>query len=223
MKWRPYNAMPKMINLYGYWRSSATWRVRWALEIKGIPYNYVPVNILSGETQKPEHLARHPLGMLPVLETEDGQMISESLAMIEWIEEVFNLKGPSLYPGSALDRAQIRMLCETINADTAPLQTPRVQKRHSSDAAEKLAWAQHFVREGLKAFDVLSSKTRGTFSHRNDLSAADLCLVPQIYNALRFDIDVKSEFAGLFKIYEHCRKLQSCENASPEKQKDATV
>lgn len=220
MKWERFSPVPKIINLYGYWRSSASWRVRWALEIKQIPFNYIPVNLLTGENKSPEHLARSPMGSLPVFETETGKFLSESMAIIEWIEEVFSLKGPVFFPGTPWERAKIRELCEIINSDTAPLQTPRVQKRHSADAAEQKLWAQDFMRSGLKVFDESSKALRGKFSFQNDLTAADLFLVPQIYNALRFELPVESEFPALFQIYQECRALPSCIKSAPESMPD---
>lgn len=221
MKWDRFKPKAETLKLYGYWRSSNSWRVRWALELKGIAYEYIPVNLLTGENKQSEHLARHPLGFLPVIEVNQGLYLAESLAIIEWIEEVYSLQGPSFFPGTPLERAKIRELAETINADVMPLQSPRVQKRHSADAAEQKAWAAHFVREGLKAFEVLSRGTRQRYSFFDTLSLADLCLVPQIYNALRFDIDVAQEFSDLWGIYERCLASEACRKAAPESQSDA--
>jgi len=208
--------------LYGYWRSSASWRLRWAFALKGFAYRYVPVNILKGEPHEPAHRARNVLGLLPVFEPEPGVYLAESLAVLEWLEET-HPGGHALYPGTPVDRARIRGLCELINAETAPLQTPRAQKRHSDDPAARAAWAAHFTREGLKGFEGMSRATRGAYSVGDAVSAADLCLVPQIYNALRFGIDVATEFPSLWEIYERCRATAACEAASPEKQSDASL
>jgi maleylacetoacetate isomerase len=209
------------MKLYGYWRSSASWRVRWALNLKGLAYEYVPVNILSGENRSPEHLARNPLGALPVLEVAPGEILSESLAMFEWMEETYPQAGVSLFPGTPLDRARIRSLCEIINSGTAPLQTPRVQKRHSDDAKEREAWAAHFIREGLDTYEKLSRPWRGAWSVGDAISAADLCLVPQIYNALRYGLDMARDFPALDAIYRQALATETCAAASPEKQEDA--
>ncbi len=219
--------------LYGYWRSSATWRVRWAFALKELPYEYVPVNILKGETQAPAHLARHPLGMLPVLETAPGAMLVESLAMLEWLDERYP-ETYALYPGCADDRATVRALCEIINSGTAPLQTPRAQKHHSDDPEKRAEWGTHFTREGLRTFDRLRENVlarpfhdekidveSAPFSLGARVTAADLCLVPQIYNALRFKIDVANEFPRLWRIYENSLRTRACSDASPERQSDA--
>lgn len=214
------SSQPKAeLKLYGYWRSSASWRVRWGLELKKLPFTYVPVNILSGENKKSEHLARNPMGALPVLDTGRGVLLSESLAILEYLEEEY--KGYALYPGSALDRAQVRALCEIVNSGIAPLQTPRAQNRHSSNADEKSAWAQDFIRQGLQVYDRLSSSERGAYSFRDQVTAADLCLVPQVYNARRYGIEMAKDFPKLHEIYERCMQTPECRKAAPESQSDA--
>ena len=205
--------------LYGYWRSSASWRVRWAFELKGLPYRYVPVNLLNGENKTPQHLARNPLGAVPVLEV-DGRFLSESLPILEWLEETHPTSAP-LYPKDPWSRAQIRALCEIINSETGPLQTPRAQKRHSDDPAAREAFAIHFIREGLALFDGLSKPLRDTWSGGKDLTVADLCLIPQIYNAVRYKIAVSSEFPELWKIYERAMSTEACRKAAPDAQIDA--
>lgn len=221
VKWRAFNKEPSVLTLYGYWRSSASWRLRWALHLKEIPFQYVPVNLLKGENKSPAHLKRHPLGAVPVLELNQEEVfLHESLAILEWIEEIYQLKGPSFFPGNALERAKIRSLCEVINSSTAPYQTPKVQKRHSPDTVEQKKWAQDFIREGLTFYDYLSRPLRGEFSVYDQLSAADLFLVPQIYNAIRYEIQVQDDFPDLFKIYEKCLKTPACAKSAPESQVD---
>lgn len=208
--------------LYGYWRSSASWRVRWAFELKKIPYEYVPVNILKGEHRAEEHLRRNPMGALPVLETAPGQFVSQSMSQILWLEENF-AREPYLFGRDRGDRYKIIELCELINADTAPLQTPRVQKVHSADDAEKAKWAQHFIRAGLEAFEknLKLLNRSGNYCLGMMLTAADLFLIPQVYNAYRYKIDVDQEFPLIAKIYKHCLSEEACAKASPENQADA--
>ncbi len=221
MKWDRFKPQSEGLKLYGYWRSSNSWRVRWALQLKGIPYEYIPVNILSGEAQEPPHRARHPLGFLPVLEISPQTYLSQSIAILEWIEEVYTLKGPSFFPGTPLERAKIRELAELINADTTPIQVPRVQKRHSSNPEEQKAWAAHFIQQGLMSFEILSRGSRQIFSVGKELSAADICLVPQIYGALRYGIKVEQDFPDLWKIYQRCLETEACFKSSPSEQIDA--
>jgi len=226
VKWGRFKTEAKSLRLHGYWRSSASWRVRWALHHKQVPFDYVPVNLLKLEHKTPEHRKLSPLGSIPVLEVElesERVHLTESMAIFEWIEEVYSLKGPALFPGTPLERAVIRSLCETINSDTAPLQTPRAQKRHSADPAAQAAWAVDFIREGLSAFDVLTRGTRRDFAFDTQVSAADMFLVPQIYNALRYKLDVKTEWPELFTIYERCLALEPCRLAAPDQQSDAAA
>jgi maleylacetoacetate isomerase len=223
MKWDRFAPEAKRLRLFGYWRSSASWRVRWALNLKKLTYEYVPVNLLKNENRLPSHLQRHPLGMVPVLEINDEIYLTESVAMIEWLEEVYSLQGPSLFPGTPLERAWVRSLAEVINADTAPLQSPRTQKRHSDEPAARTAWARDFIRDGLSAYEKLSRGTRGKFSVGDQVTAADLHLIPQIYNARRMELDVDAEFPALAAIYGNCLATEACLAASPEKQSDAAV
>ena len=221
MEWARFSPEAKKLKLYGYWRSSNSWRIRWALNLKKIDFNYVPVDILKGENQEPPHKARNSMGALPVLEINDGIFLSQSMAMLEWIEEVYTLSGPALFPGIPLERAKIRELCEIVNADTMPLQAPRIQKKYSPNLIDQKSWAAHFIREGLKSFDVTSRLCRKNFSFQDQITAADLCLVPIIYNGNRYGIDMPKEFPELWTIYERALKTDACFKASPEQQIDA--
>ncbi len=207
--------------LYGYWRSSASWRIRWAFEFKKIKYEYIPVNLLKGEHSSAEHIKRNPSGKVPVFETLDSHFLTQSVAILEYLEELHHT--PSLLPSSAFDKALCRALCEIINADVAPLQTPLVQKRHSSDPAEQLKWTQEWIRKGFTAFEKLLPKSRGPFCFGDHLSLADLFLVPQIYNAVRYQISVESEYPTLWKIYQAALQTEACHKAAPEQQTDATL
>ena len=200
--------------------------MRWALELKGIPFEYVPVNLLKGEHQAPAFRSINPAGSVPVLEIDGNIRLSQSVAILDWIENVFANRGPRLVPENFIERAKILELCEVINSDTAPLQTPRVQKRHSSDPAERSQWAKDFIFEGLSSFAELSKSVRsnGTkYAAGDEITAADLFLIPQIYNALRYEIDVKGRLPELFTIYERCLQTVSCAKTSPEQQIDASV
>jgi len=210
------------LKLYGYWRSSASWRVRWALELKKIPYDYIPVNILKGEQRGAEHLARVPMGTLPVLEIEPHNFLSQSLVILLWIEENFD-DGPFVFGKDRSDRYIILELCELINSDTAPLQTPRVQNAHSDEPAKKADFAKHFIELGLRAFEKKIEGSAAIFSVGNSVTAADLFLIPQLYNAKRFGFDLAKDYPKLHKIYESCLKTEACLRASPEKQIDAMV
>ena len=207
------------LTLYGYWRSSASWRARWALELKQIAYRYIPVSLLNGENKAPAHLARNPMGAVPVLEV-GGKYLSESLAIIQWLEETFP-DTTRLFPTEAWPRAQVRALCEIINSAIAPLQAPRAQKIHSDDPVAREKFAVHFIREGLKVYEGLAAPLRGQWSVGNHITAADLFLIPQIYNAVRYKIPVENEFPALWKMYLAALNTEACAKASPERQIDA--
>lgn len=213
--------LPETLDLYGYWRSSASWRVRWALELKGALYHYVPVNILKEEHVTEDFKKLNPSASLPVLVINKTQVLRQSMAIIEWIEETYKLEEALLFPGDFFKRAKIRELCQIINADTAPLQTPRTQKRHSQNADERSAWAAEFINRGLGAFEKSSADLRGSWSIGNQITAADLFLIPQIYNALRFGIDVAATYPSLWSIYQRALKTPECHRSSPEQQVDA--
>jgi maleylpyruvate isomerase len=210
------------LTLYGYWRSSASWRLRWAFEHKKISYTYVPVDLLKGEHKSAEHLARNPAGLVPSLVLGDGKTsLNQSMAILQYLEEIH--PEHALLPSKPQEKAQVLSLCEIINSDTAPLQTPRVQKRHSADAAEQLLWAQDWIRAGLKTFEKAAASHKGIYAFGDTLSAADLFLVPQLYNARRYKIDLSVDFPALEEIYATCFKLESCQKSSPENQPDATL
>ena len=209
------------LKLYGYWRSSASWRVRWAFELKKIPYEYIPVNILKEEHRSEEHLARNSMGALPVLEISPGTFLSQSIAILWWMEEAFENE-IFLFGKDRTDRYKIIELCELINADTAPLQTPRVQKMHSDDAKKKLDWAKHFIRSGLESYEKKVSACAGSFSLGKNLSAADLFLIPQLYNARRFEVNIE-DYPHLSQIWTNCMATAECQKSSPEQQIDTVL
>jgi len=213
--------MSRPYTLHGYWRSSASWRVRWALLVKKVPFDTVPVNLLKGEHKSDAYLSLNPSGLVPLLTTPEGEHLSQSMAILQFLEERF--PNPSLFGGGdALAGARIRALCEIINADTAPLQSPRVQKRHTSDPAAQILWAQEWIRSGLRTFSECRPAD-ATFAASSSLSAADLFVVPQIYNALRYKIDVAAEFPELMRIYDLCLGTSEGLRASPDQQADAVL
>lgn len=207
--------------LYSYWRSSASWRLRWALVLKNLKFEYVPVNLLKKENIGINHIALNPSGKIPVLVTPKGDVLTQSLPMLEYLEEIH--PEVPLFPKDPIQKAHCRALCEVISSDIAPMQLPTTQARHSKDPLEKLAWTQEWVRKGLKSFDDLLEKhgLSRDFCMGNTITMADLFLIPQIYNAKRYEIDMPIEFPRLWKIYENCLATKAGLNSSPEKQIDA--
>jgi len=192
--------------------------VRWAFAYKGVDADYVDVDLLSGQSESAEHRARNPLGFVPALEIGPGQYLAESLAIIEWLEET--VPRPFLLPGDPLKRARIRQLAEMINADTQPLQNLNAQDLHSDDPAKRKAWAVHWIVTGLEAYEKIASTTAGKFSVGDELSVADLCLVPQCYNALRNEIDL-ARFPTIKRIHDHALTTPSALASHPDRFKPA--
>lgn len=214
-----------MLRLYTYFRSSAAYRVRIALNLKGLAYEAVPVHLLrdGGQQNQPAYRALSPLGTVPVLENE-GEVITQSLAIIEYLEETHPL--PPLLPASAADRARVRALAQTIACDIHPVNNLRVLqylgKHFAATQEQKDAWYRHWVGEGLRAVEQLlvgDSRT-GAFCHGDAPTLADCCLVPQVFNARRFDCPLDA-MPTIRRIVAACEALPAFRNAAPAMQPDA--
>jgi maleylacetoacetate isomerase len=211
--------------LHGYWRSSSAYRVRIALELKGVRYRNEAVNLLAGEQRSEAHRARNPSGYVPALEV-DGAFLVESVAILEWLEEAF--PNPPLLPRAALDRAHVRALVETINAGTQPLQNLWVLGHFfGSDAEAKGAWARQVIARGLSSFEELVARRRaatgddaGPYSAGASPTFADALLVPQLYNARRFQVDL-APYPHVVAVDAACAKLEAFARAHPDVQPDA--
>jgi maleylacetoacetate isomerase len=204
--------MNKPLVLYHYWRSTSSWRVRWALKIKGLDVQYKAVNLLEGESETPEHLNRNPVGHVPVLQVGENYLI-ESVSIIEWLEEL--IPAPQLYPGDIYERAHIRALVEVINSETQPLQNLGVLEKYSDNAEVRKEWARHFIAKGLHAFEKLL-KSPGPYSCGKSITAADVFLIPQLLNAQRFEFNL-SEFPKLESIWNNALKTPACAASHPDK------
>jgi maleylpyruvate isomerase len=214
-----------MLTLYGYFRSSASYRVRIALNLKSLSYEYVPVHLVKGggEQLRPEFRALNPSALVPVL-VEGDQALTQSLAIIEYLEEHY--LEPSLLPGSAVDRARIRSLALTIACEIHPLNNLRVLRYlvKTLEIAEeaKNAWYRHWVEEGLAAVEMMLAHDphTGRFCHGDTPTLADCCLVPQVFNAERFDCRL-DHVPSVVRIYKECMTLPAFQQAAPEAQPDA--
>lgn len=211
--------MPKL-SLYHYWRSSCSWRVRWAFALKGVDYESIPVNILAAEQQADAYKALNPAGLLPAL-TIDGVPYGESLAILEWIEESWPT--PALLPTEPLLRLHVRQLALTIVAGTQPLQNPSLLAHFVPDPAQRGTHAKIMIERGLRTYENLLKKhPKGVFSVGNQVTIADLCLVPQVYNALRFGVEMEG-YPQLQEIYGRCLATKECDIAAPHNQPGAAL
>jgi maleylacetoacetate isomerase len=176
--------------LYDYYRSSASYRVRIALSLKGADYDRVPVNLLEGEQKDDAYRTRNPQGFVPMLEA-DGMSLTQSLAIISWLDATMPV--PPLLPARPADRAHVLALALTIAADIHPLNNLRVLKQLSGlgvDQAARDDWYRHWIREGFDALEALAAPRAGRFLFGDTATMADICLVPQMYNARRFEVDL---------------------------------
>ncbi len=211
------------MKLYGFWRSSATWRVRVALAHKGIAYEYVPVRIArtGGEQDEAPFREKNPMGRVPVLELDDGRRLAESMAILEMLEETH--PAPPLLPKDTFLRARARQLAMLVVSGIQPLQNTSVQHWVEAELhANGPAWIEHWVPRGLAALETLTRETAGTYSIGDALSFADVCLAPQLFFARRFGIDL-GPYPTLVRIDEACAKLPAFEAAHANRQPDAPV
>lgn len=211
--------------LYSFWRSSAAFRVRIALNLKGLDYEVIPVHLLKGggEQSSPDYANKNPNRLVP-LYTDGTNTIHQSLAIIEYLEEIY--AKPPLLPQTPSDRAWVRALAMDIAIDIHPVNNLRVlrylMKNLGVSADAKDAWSQHWMSLGLASLEKqLSSDSRvGCFAYGDQPGLIDVCLVPQIFNALSVKLDTKS-YPTLMMIFNECMKLPAFIDASWEKQIDA--
>jgi maleylpyruvate isomerase len=214
--------MDHPLTLHGYFRSSAAWRVRIALAIKGVPHAQAFRHLRKAEQIAPEFRALNPQGLVPALETPEG-VLTQSLAIVEWLDET--QPGPKLLPADAWGRARVRALAQIIACDIHPIQNLRVlqylKRECSQDQPAIDAWARHWIALGLEAVEMrLAEPATGAFCHGDAPGLADLCLVPQLYNARRFGLDL-APYRRILAIEAACVALPPFRQSAPESQPDA--
>ncbi len=214
-----------MTALYAYWRSSSTYRVRIVLEHKQVSYQVKPVHLLNngGEQNQPEFRALNPMGQIPLLEIEEaGQIVhlAQSVAICEYLEERF--PEPSLLPQDSLQRARMRQIVEVINSGIQPVQNLRVLQAIDALGGSKLEWGKEAIERGFVALEALLKQTAGTYCVGDSLSLADAFLVPQIYNARRFKVDLEP-FKEISRVEAECLKVSAFQKAHPDQQPDAQL
>lgn len=213
------------MKLYGYWRSSCTWRVRIALAYKGLDHEYIPVNLIKdgGEQHRDEYGAVNPMRQVPVLEVEVGGAplrLAQSLPIIELLEE--RHPEPRMLPADRYLRARTRQLAEIINAGIQPFQNTSTTRRLGELGIDEKAFAKEHIERGLRAFQALAEETAGRYCVGDEVTMADACLVPQLYAARRFRVDL-GELSTLTRIEEACMALPAFQAAHADRQPDAVL
>ena len=211
------------MKLYTFFRSSAAFRMRIALNCKGLAYEPQVVSLPKGEHKLAGYLAVHPQGLVPALE-DGGKIFVQSLAMMEYLEETH--PQPPLLPASAEDRAYVRAVAQIIACEIHPLNNLRtlryVKKSYRLDDEGVNVWYRHWIAEGLTGLEVFlaSSKKSGKYCYRDQVTIADCCLVPQVFNAQRYRCDL-APYPTIMRIFEECMKLDAFIDAQPSRQPDA--
>ncbi|MGO4551463.1 maleylacetoacetate isomerase [Lysobacter sp. 2RAF19] len=217
--------MNDRLRLYSYWRSSAAYRVRIGLNLKGLPYEQFPVHLVrdGGDQHKPAFRATNPQGLVPVL--EHGQrMLRQSMAILEYLDEVW--PDPPLLPATARDRQRVRALAQLVACDIHPLNNLRVlqyfEREWHVPQPERDEWVRHWICDGLDAFEAMlhDHPSTGAFCDGHAPTIADACLIPQLYNARRFGVDI-ARFPTIARIEQACLAHPAFDDARPEKQPDA--
>lgn len=209
------------LTLHGYWRSSAAYRVRIALALKGLEYAQVPHDLRTGAQRDAGYRALAPIGLVPALEAE-GQVLTQSLAILEWLEETH--PAPPLLPADAGARAAVRAMAGIVACDIHPLNNLRVLKRLRGelalDEAAVQAWMTHWIDEGFAALETLVATHGRGFCWGDAPTLADCCLIPQLYNARRFAVPLEA-YPALLAVEARCAALPAFAAARPEAQPDA--
>lgn len=210
------------MKLYSYWRSTTSFRVRAALNLKGLAYEYAPINLVAGEQLGDEFAAVNPSKGVPALELDDGTVLTQSMAILSWLDETYPT--PALLPADPIARAQVRAASDCIALDIHPVNNLRVlgylKGPLGKTQDDAVTWMNHWMHEGFTAFNArICPDTRLCFG--DEVTLADLCLVGQMINARRWGLDL-APFGRLVEIDAHAREIDAIARAMPENQPDAS-
>ncbi|KAI7901944.1 maleylacetoacetate isomerase [Cokeromyces recurvatus] len=212
------NTEQKKPVLFNYYRSSASWRIRIALEWKGVQYDYVPINLLNKENFSEEYRKINPAQKLPAFTTKDGDLIAQSQSIIEYIEETYPER--PMLPKCPVQKAYVREICQIIACDIHPLQNLGVLQRIGGDDQDKkMEWANTTVTLGFKALEARLEKLSGTYCVGDSITMADMFLVPMVGNANRWNVDM-TQFPIISRIHKALSTLPEFIAASPQNQPD---
>lgn len=211
------------MQLYTYFRSSASYRVRIALNLKGLHADHIPVNLLHSAQEEASYRQLNPQGLIPTLVEDSGAVLTQSLAIMEYLDEAY--PQTPLLPPAPLERARVRAIAQAIASEMAPLNNLRVLKYLTGELElpdeQKTRWYRHWIGVGFDAVEaMLNDGQAGSFCHGKTPGMADCCLVPQVYNARRFECDLKA-YPTINRIYETCEAHPAFEKAHPASQPDA--
>ena len=212
------------MKLIGYFRSSAAFRVRIALNLKGIAVEHASRHLRKGEQSSADYVALNPQKLVPALVLDDGSVLTQSIAIMEYLEETH--PEPPLLPKDPVGRARVRALSLIVSADIHPIQNLRVmaylRQKFEQTEESAFAWSRHWIETGFDAYEATLAREAGTgvFSHGDQPTMADMCLVPQVFNATRFKVDMK-RYPTIQRIYDTCMKHPAFDAAQPSKQPDA--
>lgn len=210
------------MKLYSYFRSSASYRLRISLNYKNIAHEKITINLSQNEQNNEHYLKLNPQGLVPTLITNENVALQQSLAILEYLEDI--VPSPSLLPSNPLQRARVRMLAQMIACEIQPLNNLKVlnylQSECKLDENEKLKWYQHWIYQGFNAIESHLQNESGQFCHGDTPTLADVCLMPQVYNARRFHCDLEN-YPKILEIEHACNQIEAFVVAHPSKQPDA--
>ena len=207
--------------LYSYFRSSASYRVRIALRLKGLNFEYRPVHLLKegGQHTHEEFKKLNPMAQLPALQLDSGLVINQSMAILQYIDDI--APNPHrLFPKDPIEKAKVIEICEIVNSGIHPPQNLKVLKYAANFGAEKAEWAHHWIQEGFIGLEKRLAEFSGEYSVGDELSAADLFVIPQVFNAHRFKVDMR-QFPCIDRIEKRCLTLEAFQRSSPANQPDS--
>jgi len=206
--------------LYSFWSSSCAWRVRIVMALKKLEYEYVPINLLAGVQKEDGYTSKNPMKEVPALEISEDQILAQSMAIIEYLEEQFT--DVKVLPSNPVDRAIVRQMAEIITSGIQPLQNLRVLQKleeKTKDKEYRHAWGKFWVENGLTAFEKLVLKHGGKYAFGDSITLVDVVLVPQMFNARRFNCDL-TLFPTLVELDKRLSEEDAFKQAHPDQQPD---